>query len=73
MAKILKVKVIKKGDIESVQQPKEKPVLNSKKAAAREMVSTVADWVNDFQKRKRDETQETIKKFFATQPAPNEM
>ena len=73
MRKGLKVKVIKKDDIGAVQQPVEKPALNSKKAAAREMVSTVADWVHDFQRRKRDETQETIKKFFATQPQPNEL
>ena len=68
-----KVKVIKKGDIGTVQEPKEKVQPNSKKVAAREMVSTVADWVNDFQRRKRDETQETIKKFFAAQPQPNEL
>jgi hypothetical protein len=36
------------------------------------MVSTVADWVSDFQRRKRDETQEAIKKFLSQQPQPNE-
>jgi hypothetical protein len=66
------VKVIKKEDRAAVQQPKVKPELNSKKAAAREVVSTVADWVNDFQRRKREETQESIRKFFTT-PQPNEM
>ena len=71
MHKNVKVKVIKKDDraVKATAKP-EKP---NKKAAAREMVSTVADWVNDFQRRKRDETQDAIKKFFATNPQPNEL
>jgi len=69
----MKVKVIKKGDHKAAHQHVAKTAVSSKKAAAREMVSTVADWVSDFKRRKRDETQDAIKKFFATQPQANEL
>ena len=72
MSKNTKVKVIKKDD-HAAKKAAPKPEPERKKAAAREMVSTVADWVSDFQRRKRDETQEAIKKFFTTQPQPNEL
>jgi len=71
MHKNLKVKVIKKDD-RTVKPTAHKTDAGTKKAAAREMVSTVADWVSDFQRRKRDETQDAIKKFF-TPPQPNEL
>lgn len=61
-----KIKVIKKGEIKSVA----KPVVVEKKSnqAAREMVSTVSNWVNEFQQRRRDETKQAIEKFFPSQP-----
>ena len=71
MHKNVKVKVIKKDDRPAKVAAKPENV--STKVVAREMVSTVADWVSDFQRRKRDETQDAIKKFFATQPRPNEL
>ncbi|MGB7070425.1 MAG: hypothetical protein WBD22_13105 [Pyrinomonadaceae bacterium] len=66
----LKVKVIKK---ENVGVQTERPVSGSKskKIAAREMVSTVTNWVSDFQQRKRDDTKLAIDKFL-TMPTPNE-
>jgi hypothetical protein len=64
-----KVKVIKKDEIKA---PEVKAVKPSKRAQAREMVSTVSTWVNDFQSRKRDETKIAIDKFFSTQPRPSE-
>jgi hypothetical protein len=69
--KTLKVKVIKK-DEQRAKQPVQTKVAESPRAAAREMVSTVADWVTDFQKRKRDETKTAIGKFFSQHPRPNE-
>ena len=63
-----KVKVIKKGEINAAPS-KPEPKVASKKAAAREMVSTVASWVSDFQQRKRTETAATIEGFFAPTPA----
>lgn len=62
-----KIKVIKKSELKTA----EKPVVvekNSKQAAAREMVSTVTNWVSDFQHRKREETRQAIEKFFTPQP-----
>jgi hypothetical protein len=64
----MKVKVIKKGEQKVESQPR-KPETATKKAAAREMVSTVASWVTDFQQRKRQETAATIESFFAPNPA----
>ncbi len=63
-----KIKVIKKSDL----KPVEKPALIEKKSnqAAREMVSTVSNWVNEFQQRRRDETKQAIEKFFSNQPQP---
>lgn len=62
-----KIKVIKKSEVKAA----EKPVIvekKSKQESAREMVSTVTSWVNDFQHRKREETRQAIEKFFTQQP-----
>ena len=65
----MKVKVIKKDKIKPVAKPK----VRSTRAAAREMVSNVSNWVNDLQARKRDETKTAIEKFFNQQPRPSEL
>lgn len=64
-----KIKVIKKGELKVV----EAPIKVEKKAnqAAREMVSTVTNWVSEFQQRSRDETKQAIEKFFSNQPQTN--
>lgn len=64
-----KVKVIKKDDIKTPIKAK----VTSRRAAAREMVSTVTNWVSDIQARKRDETRIAIEKFFSTKTQPNEI
>jgi hypothetical protein len=65
---IMKVKVIKKGEAKpAVEGPEPRPV--TKKAAAREMVSTVTSWVSDLQQRKRKETAATLESFFSPNPA----
>jgi hypothetical protein len=68
-ALMTKIKVIKKG--EAKPAPAAPPVKQvSKKAAAREMVSTVSNWVSDFKKRKHDdETKLTLDAFFTPNPA----
>ena len=66
----MKGKVIKKGEVKADPKPAA-PAVASKKAAAREMVSTVASWVSDFQQRKRQETAATIEGFFSPNPAPS--
>ena len=66
-----KVKVIKKSELKSFEAPvkiEKKPT-----QAAREMVSTVTNWVNDFQQRRRVETKQAIEKFLSTQPQTGEM
>lgn len=66
-----KVKVIKKSELKSI----ETPVIVEKKPthAAREMVSTVTNWVNDFQQRRREETKQAFEKFFPVQSQMGEM
>jgi hypothetical protein len=72
-----KIKVIKKNEIreaspvtvvENVEIEKK-----SNREAARVMVSTVTNWVSDFQNRKREETKIAIEKFFAPQTPVNEV
>ncbi len=67
-----KIKVIKKGEVKL----SEKPVVTekqSKHAQAREMVSTVSNWVNDFQQRKRVETRQAFENLFSAQPKASEV
>jgi len=63
-----KVKVIKKGEMHAAPA-KQEPKPTSKKAAAREMVSTVTSWVSDFQQRKRSEGAIALDAFFTPNPA----
>ena len=67
-----KVKVIKKSVLKNVEMPaqvEKKPA----KVAAREMVSTDSNWVSDFKQRRREETKQTLEKFFPTQPKTSEV
>jgi len=64
-----KIKVIKKSELKIAESPitiEQKP-----KQAAREMVSTVSNWVNEFQHRRREETKQAIEKFFSNRPQTN--
>ncbi|MBX3244712.1 MAG: hypothetical protein KF685_09680 [Acidobacteria bacterium] len=71
MNKNAKIKVIKKG--ETVAQKKvQRTEVRTKREAAREMVSTVTNWVSDLQARKRDETKMAIEQLFGQQPHPTE-
>lgn len=64
-----KIKVIKKDAIKAVEAA---PALTENKvnqaAAAREMVSTVSNWVSDFQQKRRDETKHALELLFAVSP-----
>jgi hypothetical protein len=66
-----KIKVIKKGDVKPKAEAVEK-VKHSKKEAARDMVSTVTNWVSDFQHRKRDETRTALESLFSQHPATSQ-
>lgn len=65
------VKVIKKKELKSLTEPVLIEV--STKQAAREMVSTVTGWVNDFHHRRREETKKAFEILFSSQPKTSEM
>ncbi len=67
----VKIKVVKKEEIRPVLGKKAKG--NTARLAAREMVSTVTDWVTEFKQRKSEETKAAIDKFLPRQPKPNEL
>ena len=66
-----KIKVIKKGS-EPRRVPKQKDEVRTKRVAAREMVSTVSNWVSDFQSKKSDGAKLTFDKLFRQGPQPTE-
>lgn len=67
----VRVKVIKKKELVISTEPVGIEV--STKQAAREMVSTVTGWVNDFQQRRREETKQAFEMLFSSQPKTSEM
>jgi hypothetical protein len=69
-----KIKVIKKNEIKVTEKPVTVSVeKKTSRAAAREMVSTVTNWVTDFQRNKREETKQAFEQLFAAQPQVSEM
>lgn len=66
-----KIKVIKKGTPKAAVEKKKDPS-RTKREAAREIVSTVTNWVSDFQQQKRQQTQLAIEQLFGQQPRSNE-
>ena len=66
-----RVKVIKKKELKNSTEPVGIEV--GTKQAAREMVSTVSSWVNDFQHRRREETKQAFEMLFSSQPKTSEM
>ncbi|MGD9563344.1 MAG: hypothetical protein AB7F88_14305 [Pyrinomonadaceae bacterium] len=72
MTKNTKIKVIKRKEA-SQPGPQAKPENVEKRQAAREMVSTVKNWVSDFQARKRNETKAAFDHLLNAKPRPSEM
>lgn len=68
-----KIKIIKKGEANKGEASVnvEKAAQASKQQAAREMVSTVSNWVSDFQRQRRFETKQAIEKFLSNTPQTN--
>lgn len=66
MQKKTPIKVIKRGERNRQQQPAATAVTErtSAKEAARDMVATVSQWVNEFQQKRRSETAQAIKTLF---------
>lgn len=67
-----KIKVIKKSELKTVEHSTIKEE-NTKPAAAREIVSTVSNWVSDFRERKSQETKQAFEKLFSAQPKTSEV
>jgi hypothetical protein len=65
----------KKGSIKVIKREERNRVEEAKPAkpaeAAREMISTVSNWVSDFQQRQRAETSKAIKTLFPDRPVPS--
>jgi hypothetical protein len=66
-----KIKVIKKG-AKPVRSSQAKNEVRTKRAAAREMVSTVSNWLSDFQSNKSEGAKLTFDKLFRPGPQPTE-
>ncbi len=68
MQKKIPIKVIKRDERNRQRQPAAaEPAAErtSAKEAARDMVATVSQWVNEFQQKRRSETAQAIKTLFA--------
>ena len=65
-----KIKIIKKVEARDML-PKAKVVKSSRKAA-REMVSTVTEWISELKVRKSDETKAAFDLLFGTNSRPSE-
>lgn len=67
------VKVIKREE-RVLNKPSRRSARQNKRKTPTDMVSTVSGWVNDFQKRQRDETSKAIENLIRArqQPQPNE-
>ena len=64
------IKVIKKE--ERIRQEKPVAKVTGAREAAREMVQTVTNWVNEVQQRQRNETTEALKMLLSESPRPSE-
>jgi len=65
-----KIKIIKKVEARSMLP--EAKVVKSPRKVAREMVSTVTEWVSDLKVRKREETKAAFDLLFGTNSRPSE-
>lgn len=67
------VKVIKR-EARVLNKPSRRSARQNKRKTPTDMVTTVSGWVNDFQKRQRDETSKAIENLIRArqQPQPNE-
>ncbi|KXK00318.1 MAG: hypothetical protein UZ17_ACD001002252 [Acidobacteria bacterium OLB17] len=63
-----KIKVVKRAEVAAKKAKRPgKPA----RVAARDMVSTVSDWVADFRTRKSEETKAAIEQLFPATPQPS--
>ncbi|HEX8843042.1 MAG TPA: hypothetical protein VF791_00150 [Pyrinomonadaceae bacterium] len=75
MTKKTPIKIIKREERNRQEKAGEqpKPARKTAQDAARDMVSTVTNWVNEFQQKRRTETSRAIQTLFPEPPQPNEV
>jgi uncharacterized membrane-anchored protein len=70
MASNNKIKVIKREDVQA-RKPVKAVKQKSSKIVAHEMVTTVTNWVTEFQQKRREETSNAVRLLFKDQPEPH--
>lgn len=70
-----KIKVIKKEEVKAIKSVENTPISENRSArkAAREMVTTVSSWVNEFQSKKREEAKIGFESLFAPKTQPTKL
>lgn len=75
MSKKAPIKIIKRD--ERNRQDKQEAIAKTPRPTAqetvRDMASTVANWVSEFQQKRRTETTRAMKHLFPEPPRPNEV
>lgn len=72
MTKKTPIKVIKREERDRKENAAEQPqnAMKTAQETARDMVSTVTNWVNDFQQKRRTETSRALKNIQNLFPEP---
>lgn len=75
MSKKTPIKIIKRDERnrQDKQEASAKTARPSAQETVRDMASTVANWVSEFQQKRRTETTRAMKHLFPEQPRPNEV
>ncbi len=74
MTKKTPIKVIKREERNRLENAVESAdVKKTPQETAREMVSTVSNWVNEFQQKRRTETKQAFKNLFPEPPQPSQV
>ena len=72
MAQKTPIKVIKRDERNRKESAAEQPQRKTAQETARDMVSTVSNWVQEFQQKRRTETTRAIQSLFPEPAQPNE-
>ncbi len=72
MAQKTPIKVIKRDERNRKESAAEQPQRKTAQETARDMVSTVSNWVQEFQQKRRTETTRAIQSLFPDPARPNE-
>lgn len=65
----IKIKVIKKNALEIVNKPPVDTEKNTQQKIEKKMVSTISDWVDEFQQNRHEGAKHAFEQLF-TQPLP---